>query len=67
MKRVKVLEVDQWTSVKDVEGTKIKDWRGQATVREVLESTEPPKGYVWFKPDKRGVLRRWKSNYDSSD
>ena len=67
MKRVKILEVDQWAATDNIEGAKFKGWSGHGTVCEVLETAKPPKGYVWFKPDKKGILKLWKSNYESSD
>ena len=39
---------------------------GWAQVREVDENKWPSIGFVWFKPDESGLLRKWRANYDSS-
>jgi len=40
---------------------------GKAEVREVDEADRPPLGTAWFIEGDNGKLKRWKTNYDSSD
>lgn len=39
---------------------------GRASIKEVEEQERPTVGNVWFKPSRRGILRCWKANYDTS-
>lgn len=81
--KIRILEVDQWTSTGNVKDFTLEDFDpakvrggdseairkigGWARIIEVDEDARPSIGHVWFRPGPDGKLQHWKANYDSSD